>query len=186
MQLWRNEGRNGRTSIQSHPGNIAPKNVIFPLINIVMVGVSRRRNGTHFKGTNPDDGHVVQNREALLSNGRELPPKPLHFIAVNAPGRVDEFRRINEMRRTARMDINGGAKFRETPGGPGMIEMDVTEKHVPDLFSGETRLFELFDYVPKSRLWAGIEEDKSIVSLDRCRRDDASPAELLRVENMDH
>ena len=84
------------------------------------------------------------------------------------------------------MDVNGRAEFRETPRGAGVIEMNVTEKHVPDVFGGETRLLELFGYVREGRLRSRVEEHESIVSLDRCRRDDASPAELPRIENMDH
>lgn len=90
------------------------------------------------------------------------------------------------MRRTARMDVNRGAEFREAPCGPSVIEMNVTEKHVPDVFGGELRLLELFGYVREGRFRSGVEEHESIVSLDRCRCDDASSAELPRVENMDH
>ena len=99
---------------------------------------------------------------------------------------VDEFCRIDEVRRAARMDVNGRAEFREAPCGAGMIEMDVTEKHVPDVSGRETSSAESFSHVRERRLRPGVEEDESIVSLDRRRRDNARPAELPCVENVDH
>ena len=89
------------------------------------------------------------------------------------------------MRRAARMDVNGRAEFRETPGGAGVIEMNVTEKHVPDILGGESRPPELFGQVDEGRLRSGVEEHKPIAGLERGRGDDAGPAELPRIENMD-
>jgi hypothetical protein len=83
------------------------------------------------------------------------------------------------------MDVNGRAEFRETPRGPSVIEMDVTEKHVPDVFGGETRFVEFLSHVREGRLWSSVEEHEASASFDRCRRNDASPAKLLCVENMD-
>ena len=90
VQLRRDERRDRRTSAQSHPGNVAAENVIFPLINMVMTGVPRRRDRAHFQRTDADNVHVLQNPDALLGNRRELPPELFHFVAVNARGGVDE------------------------------------------------------------------------------------------------
>jgi hypothetical protein len=84
------------------------------------------------------------------------------------------------------MDVDSRAEFREAPCGPSVIEMNVTEKHVPDVFGGETRRAELFGYVREGRLRARVEEHESIVSLDRRRRDNAWPVAMPCVENMNH
>ena len=89
------------------------------------------------------------------------------------------------MRRTARMDVNRRAEFRKAPGGAGVVEMNVAQKHVPDIFGSEACPLELPGQVYESRLWTGVEEHKPIVRLDRCCGDNAAPAELPRIENMD-
>jgi hypothetical protein len=89
------------------------------------------------------------------------------------------------MRRPARVDVNDRAEFRETPRGPRVIEMNVTEKNVADVLGGETLFVELLGHVSEGRLRSGIEEDEASVSFDGCRRNNASPAKLLCVENMD-
>ena len=89
------------------------------------------------------------------------------------------------MRRTARMDVNRRAKFREAPGRAGMIEMDVAEKHVPDIFGGEAGLLKLLGQADEGRLRTGVEEHESVVRFEGGGGDDAWPAELPRIENMD-
>ena len=43
------------------------------------------------------------------------------------------------MTRAPRMNVNGRAQLGETPGRPGMIEMNVTEKNMPNVVRRETR-----------------------------------------------
>ena len=89
------------------------------------------------------------------------------------------------MRRTARVDVNRRAEFREAPGGAGVIEMNVAQKHVPDIFGSEACPLDLLDQVYEGRLRTGVEEHEPIVRLQRCSGDDARPAELPRIEYMD-
>jgi hypothetical protein len=63
--------------------------------------------------------------------------------------------------------------------------MNVTEKHVPNVFGGETDFVELLGHIREGRFGASVEEHEIIVSLEGRCRDDASPAELLCIENMD-
>jgi hypothetical protein len=79
------------------------------------------------------------------------------------------------------MDVNDRSQLGETPRGPSVIEMNVTKKHVPDVFGRETGFVELLGNVREGRLWASVEEHEASVSFDRCRRDNASPAELLCI-----
>jgi hypothetical protein len=126
----------------------------------------------------------VHDSDILRRNRRELTPEFFHFCAVNARRGIDESARIDEMRRPARMDVNGRAEFRETPGGPSMIEMNVTEKDVANVVGGETRFLEFSSQVREGRLRSSVEKHKPLASLEGRRRNDTSPAELLCVENM--
>jgi hypothetical protein len=83
------------------------------------------------------------------------------------------------------MNVNSRSKLREAPRGAGVIEVDVTKKHVPDIFCRETSSTESFNHVPERRLWPCVEQDDSIVSLECRGRDNARPAELPSVENVD-
>ena len=185
VQLWRNEGRNRRPSSQSHPGNIAAKDVIVPLINMVMTGVSWRRNCAHFQLAHANEVPIVHDSNVPLSDRRESPPEPFHFVAVNARGGSNELCRVNKVRCASGMNVNSRSELRETPRGAGVIEVDVTKKHVPDIFCRKTSPTESFGHVPESRLRPGVEQDDSIVSLECRGRDNARPAELPRVENVD-
>jgi hypothetical protein len=84
------------------------------------------------------------------------------------------------------MDVNRRAEFREAPRSTSVIKMNMTEKYLPDVLGGKARLPELLGYVVEGRLRSGVEEQEPIVRLDRCRGDNASPAELSRIENMNH
>src|SRR4051794_2675733 len=84
------------------------------------------------------------------------------------------------------MDVNGRVQFRETPGSARVIEMDVAEEHVADVARIETMLGGFARDIVEGRFRAGIEKDRAIVCLEQSRRDDAGPAEMLGIENVDH
>ena len=90
------------------------------------------------------------------------------------------------------MDINGGAdcpraiEFGKSPCCSGVIEMDVTEKYMPDVSGGEADLAQFGGYVFKGRCRSRIKKHESVVRLHRGGGDDAGPAEVPGVENMDH
>ena len=182
MEFGRNEGRNWRASAQSHPGDIAAEKIVFPLINMVMTGVPGRRDRAHFKSANPDDVQIVDNSDALLGDRREPPPQPFHVVAIDARRRFDESCRIDQVRRSSGMDVNRRAEFRETPGGAGVIEMDVAKENVPHIFGGKSSLLEFRGYVLEGRFRTGVEQNDSIIRLKRGGGDDASagPAAACR------
>ncbi len=120
----------------------------------------------------------MQDSDIPLRNRREPTPEFFHFYAVNARRGIDESARIDEMRRPAGMDVNGRAEFRETPGGPCVIEMNVTKKDVANVVGGETRCLKFTSQVHEGRLRSSVEKHKPLVSLDGRRRDDTWPAEL--------
>ena len=72
----------------------------------------------------------------------------------------------------------------ETPRGSGVIEMDVAEKNVPNVLSGESRLLQLFGQVLEGRLRSGVEERQTILSFKRSRGDNPGPVELSGIENV--
>src|ERR1044071_3688240 len=144
MQLWRNEGRNWRTAIQSHPSHVASKNIIFPLINIVMTRVSWSRNRPHFELSHTNEVPIVHDSKTLFADRRESPPQPSHFVTVYAGGGVDQFFRINKMRRTTGMNVDRRTKFGEAPRSSGMVKVDVAKKYMPHVFGSETSFPELF------------------------------------------
>ena len=90
------------------------------------------------------------------------------------------------MRRAARMHVNRRAEFRETPGGAGMIEMNVTEENVADILNAETSFRKLRGHRLEGRFRAGIEKDQSIVCLEDGRGDDARAAKMSGIEHVHH
>ena len=156
------------------------------MINVVMTGVPGRRDRADFERSDADNIVVLQNFDALLGDRRDAAPESFHVVAVEARGGSDELGGIDEVGRAARMHINRGAKFREAPRGAGMVEMNVAEKNVPDVFRGEMNLAEFRREIFEGRLGPGIEEDQAFVSLERGAGDDAGATEMMSVENVDH
>ena len=128
----------------------------------------------------------MDNSDALFGDRSEPPPQPFHFVAIDARRRFDESCRIDQVWCSSGMDINRRAEFRETPGGTGVIEMDVAKENVPHIFGGKSTLLEFFGYVLEGRFRTSVEQDDSIIRLKRGGGDDASQAELPGVENMNH
>ena len=64
----------------------------------------------------------------------------MHVVTENAGRGGDQLRGVNEVLRTAGMDINRRTKLGESPGCAGVIEMDMTDENMPDVVSGGTNL----------------------------------------------
>src|SRR5437868_8636185 len=156
------------------------------MINVVMTGVPGRRDRADFERSDADNIVVLQNFDALLGDGRDAAPESFHVVAVEARGGSDELRRIDEVGRAARMHINRGTKFREAPRRAGMVEMNVAEKDVPNVFRGEMNLAKFRREIFEGRLGPRIEQDQALVSLERGAGDAAGAAEIMRVENGEH
>ncbi len=156
------------------------------MINMMMAGVAGSRDGANFKWPDGHDVVVFKNSDTLGCDRREFSPEPFHLIAVKTRRRSDQLRRIDQVRRTARVNVNRGAEFREAPGGAGVIEMDVTEKNVANIVRGETRGAHCCGNIVESRRCARVEKRDAVVSLERGRRDNSRAVEVFGVENVNH
>ena len=84
------------------------------------------------------------------------------------------------------MDVDRRAEFGETPRRAGVIEMDVAEKNVPDIAGSESKFAEFALDILEGRFRSGIEKHRAFIALEQSRRDDAGPAKMLRIENVNH
>src|ERR1700731_3933087 len=125
MQLGRHKRWNWRTGSDSNAGNVTPKNVVVPVINVMVTRVAGRCDCTNFKWLQADDIVVVQDLDAVLRHGRNLSPEALHVGAENARRRLNQLRGIDQVRRATWMHVDG-RRFSEPPGGAGVVEMNVT------------------------------------------------------------
>jgi hypothetical protein len=153
---------------------------------MVMARVPWRCDRANLKGSDADNVVVLQDADAVRRDPGEFSPQPFHVVAIKAGGRRDQFRGIDEMRRAARMDIDGRAEFGETPRRAGMIEMDVAEEDVPDIARIEIEFAKFVLHIPESRLRSGIEKREAILCFKRGGGDDAASAKMLGVEDVDH
>jgi hypothetical protein len=74
-----------------------------------VTGVSGCRNRADLEWRKLNDFAVLQRFNAICRHSRNAPPKFSHFVAKNAFSRSDEFCRVDEVRKAARMHINGVA-----------------------------------------------------------------------------
>jgi hypothetical protein len=152
----------------------------------MMAGMPRGSERANFKWRDADKVLVLQDSNAFRRYRNDFAPKSFHFVAVETRGRNYEFPGIDKMRRAARVDVNRRAKLRETPGGAGVIEMDMAEENMPDIPDAEASLRQLRDHGLEGRLRTGIEENQAVIGLKDSRGDDAAPAEMLRIEDVNH
>src|SRR5690349_9387510 len=130
MQLGRNEGRNRRAIANSDAGDVAAENIIVPMINVMVTGVTGSRDCANFKRSYRDGFVVFENFDLLGRNRPDFPPKSFHFVAKDTGRRFDEFCRIDQVLRAARMNVNSRARTAspartcESPSCARVIEMD--------------------------------------------------------------
>jgi hypothetical protein len=84
----------------------------------------------------------------------------------------------------AGMDVNRSSKLGESPRCAGMIEMNVTEKEMPDIVSRSTNLPKRSYDIIKGRLRPGIKQDDAVICFQRGRCNNARPAELNGIEDV--
>ena len=87
------------------------------------------------------------------------------------------------MGRAARMHVNR-CSVRETPGGAGMIEMNMTQKNVANVLRFETGFAKIDNHVVERRFWPSIEQRDPVLGFERGRGDDPGEAELARIQNV--
>ena len=138
MQLWRNKRRNRRPVAEPDTSDIAAEHVIFPMVNMMMIGMTWCGDGANFERSHRDDIVVFQNSDAFFWDRGDAPPQSLQIVAENAGSGCYQLGGIDEVLSAARMDVYRGAKFGETPGRSRVIEMNMTEKDMLNLVSRRT------------------------------------------------
>src|SRR2546427_744170 len=96
-----------------------------------------------------------------------------------------EFRRNEGRNRWTVADADTGNVATENAVLP-VIDMNVTEEDMANIFGCEVSLPKIGNYIVESRFRAGIEKRDAVVGLDRSRSNNAGPSELTRVENVQH
>src|SRR5207237_8098201 len=160
----RNKLRNRRAFADFKTRDVTAENIVVPMVNMMMTGVTRSGDGANFERRHSHDFIVLQNFDALGRNGRDFPPKPFHVVAENAHGRLDQFCGIEQVRRAAWMHVNR-CSFRETPGGAGMVEMNVTQKNMAHVFRVRPGLSERSSHVTEGRFRAGSEQFDPVLQI---------------------
>src|SRR3954453_15694191 len=159
VQLRRNKWRNRRSVPEADTGDVTAEEIIFPTVNMMMTGMPRCGDGADFKRGHRDDCFVFQNSDAVFRDWCDSAPQSLHFVTVDPGSGCDQLGGINEVLSAAGMDVNHRSKLGESPGCTGMIEMNVTEKDMPDVVSRTTNLPKRSYDIIKGRLRSGIEQD---------------------------
>src|ERR1700738_2364702 len=142
ISLRRNEWRRWRSAAQAHAGNVAAENEVVPMIDMVMARVTGRGDRANLKRRDADNIVVRQDADAFRRDPRKFSPEPFHVVAIKAGGGCDQFRRVDEMRRAARVDGDGRAELGETPRRAGVIEMNMAEENMPDVAGSESKFAE--------------------------------------------
>ena len=79
-----------------HAGHVAAENIILPMVDMMMGGVTWSRDRPHLNAPDADTVSIFQNSESFARNCFDLSPKSPHFIAENPGRRFDELTRISK------------------------------------------------------------------------------------------
>src|SRR2546423_15513356 len=90
------------------------------------------------------------------------------------------------MRRAARMDKDIGTEPGKTPGGTGVIKVNVAEEDMPNVVRAEAGFRKIDNDVIESRFRTGIKKGDAVVGFERGGGNDAGPAELTGIKDANH
>ena len=102
----------------------------------MVAGVSLGKEAAHRSSSEVDFLLIGNNDDPVLVNWHQFTVHlDIPFFTVNGLRTLDEFLRINHVRRTTRMQYDMGVwqMLHELAGAAGMVEMYVGEKHVVDV-----------------------------------------------------
>ena len=102
----------------------------------------------------------VERAKPVRSHGLHLAPQPVHVLTVQPAGARHQLRRIDHVRRAARMDehVDMRMTLENRSCRPCMIEMDVREKDLADILKAHRFAFERRFQRLKRRRWSWIDQ----------------------------
>ena len=83
------------------------------------------------------------------------------------------------------VDVDRRSRFRETPGGAGMIEMNMAKENLPNVVRRKTRRTHRRRDLLEGRVRPGIEKRDAVVRLERGDSDDPGAVEVKGIEDVD-
>src|SRR5205085_12182971 len=89
VQFRWHKWRNRRSTANPETGDVTAEKIVIPMINMMVAGVTRRRDRANFKRRNPHHFVVSQDPDSLRRHRRDPTPKAFHVVAENAGGRFD-------------------------------------------------------------------------------------------------
>ena len=156
------------------------------MIDVVVRSMPRGSKRAHFKPADLNRTAVLGDAHFILRDRPHLAPKPSHFVPKNAGRGFHQPRGIDQMARAPRMNMNRRAQFGETPRRSRVIEVDVAEENVAHVVRRKAGCAHRRGNIPESRVRAGVEKDDAVTRLERGHGDDAGPAQVQGVEDVDH
>src|SRR5437868_1080022 len=118
---------------------------------MMMAGMTQGLRRSHLNPSDLNNIAVIEDLHILLRHCAYAAPQFLHVIAKNSGGRLDQPRRIYQMWRAAGMHIDARTQFGEAERGAGVVEMNVTEKHMTNVIRLDTNFGQTRDDVWKCR-----------------------------------
>jgi hypothetical protein len=124
--------------------------------------------------------------DVLLWHRRELAPKVVERVAVEAAGAVLQFRRVDEMRGADLGDVDLQLRVLadEDACGAGVVEMDVAEKQMAQVCELHAALLEPSLERRDAARGAAVEERETVVGLEEIGADHALGASMVEVDQV--
>jgi hypothetical protein len=135
------------------------------------------------KAFEPDDA-IAHDPDVLLRHGDELAPEAVERVAVQPARARLEPRWVDQVGCADDGDVHlkRGVLANECSGGPGVVEVDVGEKEMPDLAELEPSPRKAGLQSRQAGCGTAVEESRAIVRLDEVAADVPRRAEVQEVD----
>ena len=119
----------------------------------------------------------IERAKPIRGHGLHVAPQPVHVLTVQPASARQQLRRIDHVRRAARMDehVDMRMTLEDRSCRPCMIEMDVREKDLADILKAHRFAFERRFQRLKRRRWPRVDQ------CDACRAVKDSRGNQLRA-----
>src|SRR5262245_9491369 len=147
----------------------------------VVARVARRREALEPDHLRPDDVDVG------LGHGHDLAPEPLEVRPVQPARARDQLPRVDEVRRAdpGGVNLGVGVLAHEHAGRARVIEVDVREQQMTDVFQGEAALGQPLPKRLGTRRRPAVEERRALGRVEQIAPDHALVAEVEEIERLD-
>ncbi len=150
-----------------------------------MPGVPRGLDDPDLETGDLQHAAVLHRRDAVGRSREDLPPQRVHPVTVDPGGAGQQLARVDQVGRAGGVDVDARPLLRPPAGGPGVIQMDVSDQDVPDVRRRQAAPIELGGESGQRRSRSRLDQYRSLWPMDQKTGDDMGGTLELQIDGLD-